>query len=869
MERSQLVRDCFVESNGILKSVSDKRLFKYIRLDNGFQSLLISEPKTTENRFNAACLCVKVGTFEDPPEVLGLAHLLEHAITMGSEQFPKENAFDDFLGGCGGYSNAQTEYEETFFEFETLYEDFEDALRIFASYFIRPLLKKRSMLKEIKPVDSEFLESIGDDSSRLELLFQSLIKPDHPLSKFSWGNKETLSKNVDVHKYLVDFWKKYYVASNMALIIQTEHDLEKISDLVTELFQAVPSKNGLESVPEIVNYVFTFIEFLQSKGPQKYYFDEELLIDLNHFRFLDETSASIETKKFAQRFFHCPIENIVTRHLALRYDANVINRSLEHLDRSEANIMVISQEAFNRCSGPVQNEKWTKLKYKVEEIPDEWLQTQQFDTVFDGKVFFPAPNDFIASDFQLFIPEEVSEHPIAVYKTDDCRLWFKGDNKFKRPKGCINFIFSTSAALNIQQTIAMELFTDVLMQNLKEEVYPAYVAGLEYSVSFNSDKQFILKVSGFNHKLPNLVELLVSKIVNFSCDDKLFSAIKDDIKKSYFNSFVESQQLATSIRHLILQQNHFISVDKLKHVNDISLSEMQQTAKNFFGSLFIESLIQGNFTRQQAEDIVKRVRSQFQTPAQFSLNYPQIYELPKGEQIIRLKTFNTEEKCSIVCNYFQIGPFDIRKFCLLELLMKSMEEPLFDTLRTQQGLGYEVSNWFNDNWGIGGFCILVVSPTQKFTCDAVEESIEKFLKEFSKKVESMPESLFKKLVRSRIQAKSVPDLHLKEEFTRNFEELISRNYCFDRLNREIDCLKQITQPEFQRWSLHQILQFPSRRKLSIQVVGNVESENGVCNGGEKVYNLHVIEDKNNAKLIKDIASFKQSLNLFPPTFVKN
>lgn len=32
---------------------------------------------------------VEVGTFSDPPEIQGLAHLLEHMIFMGSEKYPK------------------------------------------------------------------------------------------------------------------------------------------------------------------------------------------------------------------------------------------------------------------------------------------------------------------------------------------------------------------------------------------------------------------------------------------------------------------------------------------------------------------------------------------------------------------------------------------------------------------------------------------------------------------------------------------------------------------------------------------------------------------------------------------------------------
>ncbi|KAL3267868.1 hypothetical protein HHI36_007009 [Cryptolaemus montrouzieri] len=50
-----------------------------------------------EQKMAAAALCVGVGSFSDPKDIPGLAHFLEHMVFMGSEKYPGENDFDSFI----------------------------------------------------------------------------------------------------------------------------------------------------------------------------------------------------------------------------------------------------------------------------------------------------------------------------------------------------------------------------------------------------------------------------------------------------------------------------------------------------------------------------------------------------------------------------------------------------------------------------------------------------------------------------------------------------------------------------------------------------------------------------------------------------
>lgn len=68
---------------GIEKSNNDDRAYRLIRLDNGLECLLVSDPTTDKS---AAGISVRVGHLSDPENAQGMAHFCEHLLFMGTEK---------------------------------------------------------------------------------------------------------------------------------------------------------------------------------------------------------------------------------------------------------------------------------------------------------------------------------------------------------------------------------------------------------------------------------------------------------------------------------------------------------------------------------------------------------------------------------------------------------------------------------------------------------------------------------------------------------------------------------------------------------------------------------------------------------------
>lgn len=271
-----------------VKSDSDKKEYRLIKLQNGLTSLLVQhfieddlaseddekdrkpsksemstesheasgeesggeeeveeeedEDDNAKEKLAAVALCIGVGSWFDPVKIQGLSHFLEHMIFMGSEKYPKENEFDQFISTNGGADNALTECEYTMFYFEIVEEHLAGAIDRFAQLFISPLMLKDSMDREMQAVESEFQNNINDDDTRIMQLCASIA--NGPVGTFTWGNLKTLKEgisNEELYNAVHAFRLKHYIANRMHLCVESSASLDDLQKLVEENFSAIQS----------------------------------------------------------------------------------------------------------------------------------------------------------------------------------------------------------------------------------------------------------------------------------------------------------------------------------------------------------------------------------------------------------------------------------------------------------------------------------------------------------------------------------------------------------------------------------------------------------------------------------------------------
>uniref|UniRef100_A0A8B9IQ94 Nardilysin n=1 Tax=Anser cygnoides TaxID=8845 RepID=A0A8B9IQ94_ANSCY len=827
----------------------------------------------TEKQVSA--LCVAVGSFSDPEDLPGLAHFLEHMVFMGSLKYPDENGFDAFLKKHGGSDNASTDCERTVFQFDVQRKYFKEALDRWAQFFIHPLMIRDAIDREVEAVDSEYQLARPSDANRKEMLFGSLARPGHPMKKFFWGNADTLKhepkmNNIDTYTRLRDFWQRHYSAHYMTLVVQSKETLDTLEKWVTEIFSEIPN-NGLPKpsfghltqpfdtpefhklyrvVPirkvhslsitwalppqeqyyrvkplhyiswlvghegkgsvlsflrkkfwalalyggngetgfeqnstysifsisvtltdegykhfyEVAHVVFQYVKMLQQRGPDKRIWEEIQKIEANEFHYQEQTDPVDYVESLCENMQLFQKEDFLTGdQLLFEYKPEVIADALNQLSPQRANLVLLSAANEGQCH---LKEKWFGTQYSVEDIDKYWSDLWASDFELNQDLHLPEENKYIATDFALKVADcPETEYPVKTLSTQQGCLWYRKDDKFKIPK------------------VLFDTFVNILSHNLGEPAYEADVAQLEYKL-VAGEHGLVIRVKGFNHKLPLLFQLIIDYLSDFSFTPAVFEMITEQLKKTYFNILIKPETLAKDVRLLILEHSRWSMIDKYQTLmNGLSIESLSSFVKAFKSQLFVEGLVQGNFTSRVSTDFLNYVVQKLQfaplahpCPVQF-----RVVDLPNTHLLCKVKTLNKGDANSEVTVYYQVTAL--------------------------------------------------------------------------------------------IKLKECEDSHLGEEVDRNWNEVVTQQYLFDRLAREIEALKSVTKSDLVTW--FQAHRSNKKKVLSVHVVGFGKHE-----GDAEVTAVSEVQNSSSGEIphltflppsslmtnitsIKDIKAYTSTLNVLP------
>ena len=226
-------------------SPMDDREYRSLALDNGLKVLLIQDAKAEKA---AASMNIAAGSLHEPDEWPGLAHFLEHMLFLGTETFPEPDGYQNFIRQQGGSYNAFTAPRDTNYFFDIRPEHLDGALARFSRFFVDPLFNPEYLRREVNAVHSEWSATLQDDGRRRLDALRQVLNPEHPSSRFSAGNRDTLDiEDPQLREAMLQYHQDYYHPDRMTLVIFGPQSLDELEALTQQHFIDLKQQ---ESLPE-------------------------------------------------------------------------------------------------------------------------------------------------------------------------------------------------------------------------------------------------------------------------------------------------------------------------------------------------------------------------------------------------------------------------------------------------------------------------------------------------------------------------------------------------------------------------------------------------------------------------------------------
>lgn len=210
--------------------------------DNGFR--LIIKP---EHQWGLACagLYIRAGSFCESDENAGVAHLLEHLLFEATDSSEAQR-IGPAVEALGGEITARTTRDFTHLEVTVASQYLPEVLGMLAKAAFEVQITPTAVARERDVVARELADRSGYAEGSMDDVIWDTAFTSHPYRRPIGGGPDRVATLTD--RQLIDFYRRFYVPGNMALIVVGDVDPDALTAQVTDLFGSRPA--GTVELPQ-------------------------------------------------------------------------------------------------------------------------------------------------------------------------------------------------------------------------------------------------------------------------------------------------------------------------------------------------------------------------------------------------------------------------------------------------------------------------------------------------------------------------------------------------------------------------------------------------------------------------------------------
>jgi predicted Zn-dependent peptidase len=179
--------------------------YEQTRLSSGLRVITASMPHT---RSAAVQVFIRAGARNEPPQLSGISHFVEHMVFKGTRRRPNPVEISEAIEGVGGAMNAATDHEHTNYRALVPSTHLDVAVDVLADMILGAEFVSAEIAKERAVIIEEINSTFDSPPEISDMLFDQMLWGTHALGRDVAGSKQTVRriKRTD----LVEHVRKHY-----------------------------------------------------------------------------------------------------------------------------------------------------------------------------------------------------------------------------------------------------------------------------------------------------------------------------------------------------------------------------------------------------------------------------------------------------------------------------------------------------------------------------------------------------------------------------------------------------------------------------------------------------------------------------------
>ncbi|MBX3705247.1 MAG: insulinase family protein [Pseudomonadales bacterium] len=451
---------------------------------------------------------------------------------------------------------------------------------------------------------------------------------------------------------------------------------------------------GRENIDGVTHLLFRYIDALATTPPEAWRYDEQAQVAELGFRFQEKSSATGFVYQVGPRLMRFPPEDVlIAPFLMTEFDRELIRSYLGYLTPDNLLMSVAGRNVETD-----RRERWFDVPYRLErraaprrEVPDDGLA-------------LPARNPFLPGRLDLLADDPAG--PAAAATRPGFALWLDRDTSFGTPRANLQLSLALEGGLATPRDRALaELWVALVDDALAPDIYPAYLAGLGYSLAADG-RGFDLQINGYNDKQIELLGVVLERLRGLEIAPARFDVVRERLLREWQNYREERpfSQALGALNYLLLSDRWppEALIDALADVTPADLARWRAARFDRFNVL---GLYHGNVDAAAAGAVTEAVAAHLPLAA-FPRPAPDVRTV---SELARYPIDVAHEDAAIVL-YVQDREASLAARAMSALTATILRQAYFTSLRTEQQLGYVVSLSNQTLRDRGGLAFIVQSP---------------------------------------------------------------------------------------------------------------------------------------------------------------